>query len=95
MDEHIYIPMRGMVQSLNVSVATSTLLFEALRQREVAKIVPESGEGMCIGTYNNTIFEWAYPEVAKWCREEGRKYPSLNETGEISEELPRTIKLDY
>ena len=32
MDQSIYIPMRGMVQSLNVSVATATLLFEALRQ---------------------------------------------------------------
>ena len=36
MDQNIFIPMRGMVQSLNVSVAASTLLFEALRQREMA-----------------------------------------------------------
>ena len=30
MDEALFIPMRGMVQSLNVSVATATLLFEAV-----------------------------------------------------------------
>lgn len=32
-DFHIHIPMHGTVQSLNVSVATGIVLFEALRQR--------------------------------------------------------------
>lgn len=32
-DKHIYIPMRGMIQSLNVSVATAVTLYEAQRQR--------------------------------------------------------------
>lgn len=31
--DHIYIPMQGMVQSLNVSVATAVILYEAFRQR--------------------------------------------------------------
>jgi len=35
-DEHIVIPMLGMVQSLNVSVATAVILFEAQRQRRAA-----------------------------------------------------------
>lgn len=35
-DELLYIPMLGMVESLNVSVATAVTLFEALRQRRVA-----------------------------------------------------------
>jgi len=35
-DQEIVIPMVGMAQSLNVSVATSILLFEAQRQRENA-----------------------------------------------------------
>lgn len=34
-DGTIYIPMKGMIQSLNVSVATAIVLYEALRQREV------------------------------------------------------------
>jgi tRNA (guanosine-2'-O-)-methyltransferase len=32
-DELLYIPMMGMVESLNVSVATAVCLFEAMRQR--------------------------------------------------------------
>jgi tRNA (guanosine-2'-O-)-methyltransferase len=35
-DKMIVIPMRGMVQSLNVSVATALVLYEAQRQLEVA-----------------------------------------------------------
>ena len=35
-DELVYIPMRGTVQSLNVSVAAGVCLFEAMRQRVVA-----------------------------------------------------------
>lgn len=35
-DREIYIPMRGMVQSLNVSVAAAVLLAEVARQREKA-----------------------------------------------------------
>jgi len=35
-DEVIIIPMQGMVQSLNVSVATGLILYEAQRQREHA-----------------------------------------------------------
>jgi tRNA (guanosine-2'-O-)-methyltransferase len=33
-DEIFYIPMRGMIQSLNVSVATAVTLYEAQRQRD-------------------------------------------------------------
>ena len=94
-DEHIHIPMRGMVESLNVSVAASALLFEALRQRQVADIIPESGEGMSPEIYKEKIFEWAYPEVAKWCKSEGKKYPELNDKGEIIDDLPRTAKMRY
>ena len=94
-DEHIHIPMRGMVESLNVSVAASALLFEAIRQRQVANIIPEEGEGMSKETYKEKLFEWAYPEVAKWCKSEGRKYPELNEKGEIIDNLPRTERMRY
>ena len=95
MDEQIHIPMRGMVESLNVSVAASTLLFEAIRQRQVANMIPESGEGMSEETYKEKIFEWAYPEVAQWCKSEGREYPEINEKGEIIDDLPRTEKMRY
>ena len=93
MDEALFIPMRGMVQSLNVSVATATLLFEALRQRQVAGTAPTRGEGLSADHYRQLLFEWSYPQVAAWCREQGRPYPELNDEGELLEELPRTVKL--
>ena len=93
MDEALFIPMRGMVQSLNVSVATATLLFEALRQRQVAGTAPSQGEGLSADHYRQLLFEWSYPQVAAWCQEQGRPYPELNEEGELLEELPRTVKL--
>ena len=93
MDEALFIPMRGMVQSLNVSVATATLLFEALRQRQVAGTAPSQGEGLSADHYRRLLFEWAYPQVARWCRETGRPYLGLSPEGELLEELPRTVKL--
>jgi tRNA (guanosine-2'-O-)-methyltransferase len=92
-DQAVIIPMRGMVQSLNVSVATATLLFEALRQRQAAGLVPEAGEGVEPERYQRELFEWAYPQVAAWCRREGRPYPAFDEEGAIAEELPRTLRL--
>jgi tRNA (guanosine-2'-O-)-methyltransferase len=94
-DQAVVIPMQGMVQSLNVSVACATLLFEALRQRQAAGVLPSHGEGVPAERYGPLLFEWAYPEVAAWCQREGRPYPGLDAEGAISEELPRTIKLRY
>ena len=93
MDEALFIPMRGMVQSLNVSVAAATLLFEALRQRQQAGTAPSQGEGLSADHYKQLLFEWSYPQVADWCRQQGRPYPELNAEGELMEELPRTVKL--
>ena len=89
----IFIPMGGMVQSLNVSVATATLLFEALRQREAAGLAPQRGEGLTAERYRERLFEWAYPEVAAWCRTEGRPYPDLDGEGAIVGPLPRDRRL--
>jgi tRNA (guanosine-2'-O-)-methyltransferase len=96
-DQPLFIPMTGMVQSLNVSVAAATLLFEALRQREQAGVLPTAGEGIPGGeeAYGRLLFEWAYPQVADWCRRQGRPYPPLSPEGEILEQLPRTLKLRH
>ena len=51
-DKTIFIPMRGMIQSLNVSVATAVILYEAQRQRmlkgmyEKSELPPEEIEKM-------------------------------------------------
>jgi tRNA (guanosine-2'-O-)-methyltransferase len=92
-DQAVFIPMRGMVQSLNVSVAASALLFEALRQRQAAGVVPEGGEGVPPARYREQLFAWAYPEVARWCREQGRPYLALDHDGAIVEPLPRNVRL--
>jgi tRNA (guanosine-2'-O-)-methyltransferase len=92
-DQAIFIPMRGMVQSLNVSVAAATLLFEALRQRQAAGLLPQEGEGLPPERRRRQLFEWCYPQVAAWCRQQGRPYPDLDAEGTILEELPRTFRL--
>jgi len=96
-DQAIVIPMTGMVQSLNVSVATAILLFEALRQRHRAGLIPVQGEGIPGGpeAYDRILFRWAYPQVADWCERQGLPYPALTAEGEIAEDLPRTLKLRY
>jgi len=78
-DANILIPMLGMVQSLNVSVAAATILFEAQRQRLEAgmyatpQIVGDALERM--------IFEWLYPDLAAIYRERNEVYPQLDEEG--------------
>jgi tRNA (guanosine-2'-O-)-methyltransferase len=42
-DKKFLIPMYGMIQSLNVSVAVAVCLYEALRQRELKKMYVKSG----------------------------------------------------
>ncbi len=92
-DQPIVIPMAGMVQSLNVSVANAILLFEALRQRQAKGCLPSQGEGVAPERYGPLLFEWAYPQVADWCRREGRPYPALSPEGAILEEMPRGVRL--
>ncbi|CAE18881.1 tRNA/rRNA methyltransferase (SpoU) [Prochlorococcus marinus subsp. pastoris str. CCMP1986] len=84
-DESIFIPMSGMVQSLNVSVATSILLFEAIRQRKSKSLLPLKGEGLSAEEYEKTLFEWSYPDLASIYRKSGNKYPKMNQYGEINE----------
>lgn len=92
-DQALFIPMVGMVQSLNVSVAAATLLFEARRQRDL--VGPGGGPGLPAELYKARLFEWCYPSVARWCQQQGRPYPALGAEGEILEALPRNVRLRY
>lgn len=80
-DGHIIIPMMGMVQSLNVSVAAAVILFEAQRQRLAAKMYDRVS--LDPETFNRVIFEWGYPELAAMYTRQGKAYPSLDEYGNI------------
>ncbi|MFZ1292374.1 MAG: RNA methyltransferase [Melioribacteraceae bacterium] len=55
-DKHIYIPMRGMIQSLNVSVATAVILYEAQRQRTLNRMYDKSE--LSINQLENLINVW-------------------------------------
>jgi tRNA (guanosine-2'-O-)-methyltransferase len=83
-DGHIVIPTVGMVHSLNVSVATALILFEAMRQRELAGMYEKSR--LPPGVFERRLFEWAHPRVAAGLRREGRPYPGLTEDGQILRE---------
>jgi tRNA (guanosine-2'-O-)-methyltransferase len=80
-DRHIVIPMVGMVQSLNVSVATAVILFEAQRQRREAGFydAPRLSER----ERQRQAFLWLYPKQAKRLIEQGLPFPELDEAGEI------------
>lgn len=84
-DGHIIIPMLGMVQSLNVSVAAAVILFEAQRQRlaqkmyDTTRLHPEK--------YHQILFEWSYPDIAITYQQKGKKYPDLGENGEILDNI--------
>jgi len=81
-DRHLVVPMRGLVESLNVSVAAAVILYEAARQRELAgmyascRLAPEA--------FRDLLFEWSYPAAAKLCRAKGIPYPALDADGFIA-----------
>jgi len=85
-DGFVRIPMLGFVGSLNVSVAAALILFEAQRQRGAAglydrpRLDPE--------TARRQLFEWAYPELAAYCRDHGLAFPRLDEAGEMLDAVP-------
>jgi tRNA (guanosine-2'-O-)-methyltransferase len=79
-DERVAIPMAGMVRSLNVSVATALILFEAFRQREAAGMYQESR--LPEARFREMLFEWCHPELAMFFRERGLPYPPLSDEGE-------------
>ena len=60
-DEVVLIPMRGMVQSLNVSVATALLLYEAERQLEMAGFY--ENEQLTLEKQEEIKFEWIHRDL--------------------------------
>jgi len=60
-DKKVIIPMYGMSQSLNVSVANGVILYEAQRQRSIKGMyeTPHLSEEII----KNTIQKWAYEDI--------------------------------
>lgn len=82
-DEHVSIPMYGLVQSLNVSVAAALVLYEAHRQRQAAGMYEQ--RQLDEETYLRLLFEWGHPKVARYCQRKNIPYPRINEQGEFLE----------
>ncbi len=80
-DQDIVIPMVGMVQSLNVSVAAALVLYEAQRQRQIAGLYdnPTLPDEEC----QRLLFEGGYPRLQKMCKRKGLAYPPIDEEGHI------------
>jgi tRNA (guanosine-2'-O-)-methyltransferase len=80
-DQDIVIPMVGMVQSLNVSVACSVVLYEAQRQRQLAGMydTPRLSEKR----RQRVLFEGGHPIFAKACMRKGLPYPHIDQQGQI------------
>jgi len=80
-DHDIVIPMVGMVQSLNVSVANAVVLYEAQRQRKAAGMYDKATIGEDIR--QRMLFEGGHPIFAKVCQAKGLPYPHIDEEGQI------------
>lgn len=85
-DVSVAIPMLGAVTSLNVSLAAALILFEAQRQRLQAGYYRRGW--LDSPTYDATLFEWAYPRLARYCRHHNLPYPRLSADGERLDPLP-------
>ncbi|MBT5331145.1 MAG: tRNA (guanosine(18)-2'-O)-methyltransferase TrmH [Porticoccaceae bacterium] len=80
-DDFIYIPMMGLVESLNVSVAFALILSEACRQRESAGMFDQPRLPM--DEIDRLAFEWGYPKLKNYYLGKKMAYPELDEEGQI------------
>ena len=80
-DQDIIIPMVGMVQSLNVSVAAALILYEAQRQRQLAGMynIQQLTEKAC----QKMLFEGGFPKLREVCDRKGLPYPHIDTNGHI------------
>ena len=86
-DQQITIPMEGVTQSLNVSVACAIVLYEAQRQRQAAGMYEQcrlDDKSLALQR-----FEWLHPVLTDYCQRHGLKYPALDESGDLAEPMPK------
>ena len=86
-DRQISIPMMGVAQSLNVSVACAVVLYEAQHQRQAAGMYDHCR--LDEETLAQQRFEWLHPVLADYCQRHGLDYPTLDTSGDLAEPMPR------
>lgn len=82
-DQDIIIPMVGMCQSLNVSVASALIMYEAQRQREIAGMYNPPSR-LSKEEQHRILFEGGHPIYRQLCREKDLPYPPLDDQGQIA-----------
>ncbi|WP_028116403.1 tRNA (guanosine(18)-2'-O)-methyltransferase TrmH [Ferrimonas senticii] len=80
-DKQIQVPMVGMVQSLNVSVAAALILYEAQRQRQQAGLY--GTRTIDDARAQRILFEGGHPIFTKLCRRKKLPYPRIDADGQI------------
>jgi tRNA (guanosine-2'-O-)-methyltransferase len=80
-DRRITVPMLGMVESFNVSVACAIILAQARQQREKKGFYRQ--RRLSDERYKKLLFEWTQPLLARYCRKHQLPYPELNDQGDI------------
>jgi len=82
-DYEVTVPMLGMVESFNVSVAAGIILSEASFQRQRAGLYDVCR--LDEETQEKLFFEWAHPKIKHFCQVNNVDYPRLQEDGEIED----------
>lgn len=82
-DQDIVIPMIGMVQSLNVSVASALILYEAQRQRQNAGLYRRDNSMLDEEEQQRLLFEGGYPVLANVAKRKGLPRPQIDEQGKV------------
>lgn len=82
-DRDIVIPMIGMVQSLNVSVASALILYEAQRQRQNAGLYRRDNSMLDEEEQQRLLFEGGYPVLANEAKRKGLPRPQIDEQGQV------------
>lgn len=82
-DQDIIIPMIGMVQSLNVSVASALILYEAQRQRHNAGMYLRTHSALDEEQQQRLLFEGGYPVLANVAKRKGLPRPQIDQQGQV------------
>ncbi len=82
-DRDIIVPMIGMVQSLNVSVASAIILYEAQRQRQMAGLYNRLNSPLDHEEQQRFLFEGGYPVLANVAKRKNLPRPHIDDQGQI------------
>jgi tRNA (guanosine-2'-O-)-methyltransferase len=82
-DEHLTIPIIGMVESYNVSVAAAIILQEAMHQRQQAGLYDNKSLNEDDPAVKDILFRWMHPKMVRYCEKHKLPFPKLDEDGDI------------